>query len=304
MSNVNNRSTFYGKDDDVKPVIDNDIKVEFGKILKTLLVDYNEYEPINTYQAIADYLSKYNELNVVYYASITNLIYFDDECIGNLFANIDKCLSMISNTYESMRAANEKNCVQIAKIYRFVIKLSDHISLAGSQVDKIVHTVVSEAVVKIDELSKKMDKLVEAKSAEILNNMDNKVENQSEILISDMNKVVNRRLYSNQIRMKKYYKGLEKDSITIMGIFVAIVLAFTGSTIIPTNLVNNAADIGAAKLVLLLSGIAFIFINMLYQLIRFILIINDKSVSIKKLYDISVINVILIIVFASSLFFL
>lgn len=276
MSDTNQEKLLNGYNEDEKQLIDHVIKKEFEKIFDTLLVPSSKYDPDITLQAIAIYMDKYSEFNVVYYSIISNKIFFSkDVHIEYIYTNIEICLSKISNVYRIAKDNNDADMTSnLVAIYRFVIKMVDHISLATTQVGKISGSIIIETEKVVQETKKEVNTTLKEQSDK------------------------------DKDEMKKYYKGLEKDSITIMGMFVAIVLAFTGSIIIPTNLVNNAANIGSAKLVLLLSGVAFIFINLLYQLIRFILIINDKSVSIKKLYDISVINVILIVVFASSLFFL
>lgn len=287
MSISHNRSTFDGKSDNIEPVLDNEIKEEFYKILSTLLKDNSKYEPIYTYEAIYDYLKKYDKLNVVYYASITTLIYFNtdqNKYVKDLSSNIEKCALSVSAIYQACK--NDEHNWVIARIYRFIIKLGDHISLAESQIDKIVNTVMNDAVAKINELSDKMNDLVETRSTELLNNMDKKV---------------NQRFSSNQKRMKKFYKGLEKDSITILGIFVAIILAFMGSIILPSELIKNVSNISIARLVLVFTGIAFIFINMLYLLIKFIVIINDKDKYLNKLSYICGINWCLLIIFLISL---
>lgn len=276
MSDTNQEKLLNGYNENEKQLIDHVIKKEFEKIFDTLLVPSSKYNPDITLQAIAVYIDNYSEFNVVYYSIISNKIFFSkDVHIDYIYTNIEICLSKISNVY---RIAKDKNDVDMTSnlvaIYRFVIKMVDHISLATTQVGKISGSIIIETEKAVQETKKEVNTTLKEQSDK------------------------------DKDEMKKYYKGLEKDSITIMGMFVAIVLAFTGSVIIPTNLVNNAAQIEPAKLVLLLSGVAFIFINLLYQLIRFLLIINEKSKSITKLYDISVVNVILIIVFAISLYFL
>lgn len=286
MSNAN-KSTFIGKSDNVYKPVDEGIKLEFSFILDTLLEDNSIYNPIYTYEAIYDYVKKYDELNVVYYASITTLIYFNTNkniYVKDLSSNIEKCALSVSAIYQACK--NDEHSWMIARIYRFIIKLGDHISLAESQIDKIVNTVMNDAVAKINELSDKMDHLVETRSTELLKNMDKKV---------------NQRFSLNQKRMKKFYKGLEKDSITILGIFVAIILAFIGSIVFPIELIENVSKVSIARLILLFSGISFIFINMLYLLIKFIIIINDKEKYLDKLSHICVINYSLLFIFILSL---
>ncbi len=274
MSDTNQEKLLNGYNEDEKQLIDHVIKKEFEKIFDTLLVPSSKYDPDITLQAIAVYMDKYSEFNVVYYSIISNKIFFSkDVHIEYIYTNIEICLSKISNVYRIAKDNNDADMTSnLVAIYRFVIKMVDHISLATTQVGKISGSIIIETEKAVQETKKEVNTTLKEQSDK------------------------------DKDEMKKYYKGLEKDSITIMGMFIAIVLAFTGSIIIPTNLVNNAANIGSAKLVLLLSGVAFIFINLLYQLIRFLLIINEKFESITKLYDISVVNVILIIVFAVSLY--
>ncbi len=274
MSDTNQEKLLNGYNEDEKQLIDYVIKKEFEKIFDTLLVPSSKYDPDITLQAIAVYMDKYSEFNVVYYSIISNKIFFSkDVHIEYIYTNIEICLSKISNIYRIAKDNNDADMTSnLVAIYRFVIKMVDHISLATTQVGKISGSIIIETEKAVQETKKEVNTTLKEQSDK------------------------------DKDEMKKYYKGLEKDSITIMGMFIAIVLAFTGSIIIPTNLVNNAANIGSAKLVLLLSGVAFIFINLLYQLIRFLLIINEKFESITKLYDISVVNVILIIVFAVSLY--
>lgn len=273
MSDTNQEKLLTGLDKEKKQVLDYTARTKFADMFNTLLVANQSYNPDDTLNAISTYVDNYDEFNIVYYSVISNTIFFDERFKKeDFYSNIESFLSKVSNSYRVMKERNDSEIDKMAVIYRFAIKMFEHVSLAATQVDKISGSIIIETEKAVQETKKEVNTTLKEQSDK------------------------------DKEEMKKYYKGLEKDSITIMGMFVAIVLAFTGSVIIPTNLVNNAANIEPAKLVLLLSGVAFIFINLLYQLIRFLLIINEKSESITKLYDISVVNVILIIVFAVSLY--
>lgn len=273
MSDTNQEKLLTGLDKEKKQVLDYTARTKFADMFNTLLVANQSYNPDDTLNAISTYVDNYDEFNIVYYSVISNTIFFDERFKKeDFYSNIESFLSKVSNSYRVMKERNDSEIDKMAVIYRFAIKMFEHVSLAATQVDKISGSIIIETEKAVQETKKEVNTTLKEQSDK------------------------------DKEEIKKYYKGLEKDSITIMGMFVAIVLAFTGSVIIPTNLVNNAANIEPAKLVLLLSGVAFIFINLLYQLIRFLLIINEKSESITKLYDISVVNVILIIVFAVSLY--
>lgn len=125
----------------------------------------------------------------------------------------------------------------------------------------------------------------------------NKIEDNLE---KKVNNVVLNSIESIKEKIRNDFKGLEKDHITILGIFVAIVLAFIGSIIIPTKFLESATTIGFAKLILLFNGTVFVFINMLYLLIKFIVIINDKVEHLEKLSYIRYINYALLTIFALS----
>lgn len=314
MSIPYKRNTFDGKSDNIEQVLDSKLKEDFGKILDTLLVDNSVYEPEDTYDAIYNYLTKYEKLNVIYYAAITNIIYYsDNKYIRDLFSNLEKCLFFISNKSQSSKDTENENL--ITKIYRFFIKISEHISLAEGQVTKILQLATDETVKNMKNVVDDFDQKMKEQSSRAMDRindavsvMDNKIEKKSndaidriEKAVTTMNRKLERRSIQDKKEMKKYYKGLEKDSITILGIFVAIILAFMGSIIIPSNIISNAANIGTAKLILLMSGVSFIFINILYLLIKFIAIINEKEEGLKKLIPLCKINIVLFIVFVLSL---
>lgn len=75
-----------------------------------------------------------------------------------------------------------------------------------------------------------------------------------------------------------------------------------GSVIIPAHFLNNVKALGVAKSILFLDVVALFFLNVLYQLLRFIIIIiNEKYKLIYDLYNIKTVNLFLACVFLVAL---
>lgn len=70
---------------------------------------------------------------------------------------------------------------------------------------------------------------------------------------------------------------MQKEYITILGIFAAIVLAFTGGIAFSTSLLENIANASIYRVVLIAIGLGFILINIIYILVRFIMEISKKN---------------------------
>lgn len=98
MSDTNQEKLLNGYNEDEKQLIDHVIKKEFEKIFDTLLVPSSKYDPDITLQAIAVYMDKYSEFNVVYYSIISNKIFFSkDVHIEYIYIQILKfvCLRLV-----------------------------------------------------------------------------------------------------------------------------------------------------------------------------------------------------------------
>lgn len=278
----NTRDIFKRQNKNAKPSVITEVKDSFKDIIETLNVPYKEFYAQNTINAIVSYLNKYGNAKIAYYTIITEVIYFpENKSIDTLAGNIERCLSEVikfkqkckevdgvdtNNNYNIPNNNSNlsiKDMQQCEQIYRILIKIADHASLASYQIGMI---------------------------KEVESNLEQKV-----------NDLVSNTIDRVKEKVRNDFKGLEKDHITILGIFVAIILAFMGSIIIPSNIISNAANIGTAKLILLMSGISFIFINIFYLLIKFIAIINEKEEGLKKLIPLCKINIVLFIVFVLSL---
>jgi membrane protein YqaA with SNARE-associated domain len=86
---------------------------------------------------------------------------------------------------------------------------------------------------------------------------------------------------------------MQKQYITILGIFASIVLAFTGGIAFSTSVLENIANASIYRTVLIAVLLAFVLTNIIYILTRFIMeIVNKKKEKIKYPKYMIVLNVI------------
>ncbi len=77
--------------------------------------------------------------------------------------------------------------------------------------------------------------------------------------------------------MKQDIKSIEKEYITILGIFASIVLAFVGNFIFSSSVLQNIAKTNIYRLLLTIDLLGFFFATIILILVRFILHINNKD---------------------------
>lgn len=89
-------------------------------------------------------------------------------------------------------------------------------------------------------------------------------------------------IFANSIKeakenLQKEIKSVEKEYISILGIFAAIVLAFVGGITFSTSVLQNISMVSIFRLLLVIDFLAFILINTIYILVKFIFTINEKN---------------------------
>lgn len=102
-------------------------------------------------------------------------------------------------------------------------------------------------------------------------------------------------------RVEKKIKSSQKEYIAILGIFAAIILAFTGGITFSTSVLENMHKSSIYRVVLVILLIGFTLVNVLYLLFMFIdkLVRNDKRIiPIKPVitFDIAVIAFVIILI--------
>ena len=87
--------------------------------------------------------------------------------------------------------------------------------------------------------------------------------------------------------------SLEKEYISILGIFASIVLAFVGGITFSTSVLQNISAVSVFRLLLIVDFLAFVLINVIYILVKFIYNINEKNV---KLFNIKRLNIACLVI--------
>lgn len=104
----------------------------------------------------------------------------------------------------------------------------------------------------------------------------NKVQNQN------IKNILEESVASVKEKLHTEIKTIEREYITILGIFASIVLSFVGGMTFTTSVLQNIEKVGIFRLALIIEVLGFILMNLIYILISFILEINNIN---KRKYD-------------------
>lgn len=111
--------------------------------------------------------------------------------------------------------------------------------------------------------------------------------------IENARNIINDNVVEVKNRLHDEIKGIEREYITILGIFAAIVLAFVGSITFTTSVLQNIDKVSIFRLIMIVDLIAIVLVNTIHLLISFILKINNKNRD-DKISFIIILNVILL----------
>lgn len=89
--------------------------------------------------------------------------------------------------------------------------------------------------------------------------------------------------------MRKEFKQMERENITILGIFATIILAFVGGITFSSSVLNNIHKASIFRQVLVVDFLAFSVLNILFLLVSFISEINEKQIHIFKIKELNII---------------
>lgn len=95
------------------------------------------------------------------------------------------------------------------------------------------------------------------------------IENANIIFANSINEV--------KINFKKEIKVIEKEYISILGIFAAIVLAFVGGITFSSSVLQNISNVSIYRLILIVDLLAIVLINVMHLLVKLIFTINEKN---------------------------
>ena len=95
--------------------------------------------------------------------------------------------------------------------------------------------------------------------------------------IENVNNIFANSIDDAKENLQKQVKSIEKEYISILGIFASIVFAFVGGITFSTSVLQNISSVSVFRLLLVVDLLAFVLINVIYILVRFIFAINDKE---------------------------
>ena len=96
--------------------------------------------------------------------------------------------------------------------------------------------------------------------------------------------------------LKKDFKSLEREYITILGIFVAIILAFVGGITFSSSVLQHMGSVSSYRLFAVIIALGDVMINALFLMMKFICALNNREFSTKWLIIANVVASVLFIV--------
>lgn len=130
------------------------------------------------------------------------------------------------------------------------------------------------------DISKQIDKLYDHINLDIARlNYFKTIESRTKSDLMKVNETLNK-VETSVTEMEDNIKkadDMQKQYITILGIFASIVLAFTGGIAFSTSVLQNIANASIYRIVLIAIGLAFVLTNVIYILTRFILEVSKKQ---------------------------
>lgn len=102
--------------------------------------------------------------------------------------------------------------------------------------------------------------------------------------IENANHIFDESVETAKKKIRNETKGIEREYISILGIFAAIVLAFVGGITFSSSVLQNISSISIYRLLIVVDLLGFVLTNVLYMLMNFILEINEKKMSFFKIW--------------------
>lgn len=197
----------------------------------------------------------YIELESIYYGSD------DTEEFRHFYSDIFAVLSLIDN---DPQLGNTEILSQNMDIIRKGYKPQN----TGVEAEKLI------------DISKKINKLYDHVNLDIARlNYFKTIESRTKSDLLKVNETLDK-VEISVSEMKDNIKkadDMQKQYITILGIFASIVLAFTGGIAFSTSILQNIEKASIYRIVLIAIGLAFVLMNIIYILTRFILEVSKKQ---------------------------
>lgn len=198
-----------------------------------------------------------------------------DSSVGDL----DILAQNMQTIKEGYIPKNKDEHNKLIDISKEIIKLYDHTNLDISRINytkRMSKTTLSELM----------------RTQRIINDLQNQLK-ESEKERANAIKHLNFESQKLKDEVREGQKKMQNEYITILGIFAAIVLAFTGGMSFSSSVLENVHKVSAYRLIVISLILGLILFNLIWLLIDFLRDINGKSI--RKWWLVLVVNVFLIV---------
>lgn len=248
----------------------NTISLHIKSICNSLCVPTEEYSVEDTNQCLDKYFKVRKTFRRGLYSDITNFLFsLNEEKRGIFLANLDVWLEYSLKESSNTNNDSDSGKVRALKL-EIIMRFYDHSQLAASQMDNW-QSKVEKVLYKINDWGIQIENA--RSDAE-----DTKAE------IEDTKATIGQDM-----------KRLEREYITILGIFASIVVVFMGGATFTSTVLQGIDSSSIYRLVLIVDFIAFVLINSIYLLVEFLIKINGNNISFFRLNKVNWIFLIIAI---------
>lgn len=219
----------------------------------------------------------YNKENFRHYYSdiFSTLTLIDgDSSLGSL----DVLAQNIQTIKDGYVPKNNGENGEIIDISKEIVKLYDHTNLDIARIN-YTKTMTNETLSEL------------AKNRLLVTNLENNVR-ESEASLKELSNQTIGDLKQLSMKFQDRQEDMQKEYITILGIFAAIVLAFTGGIVFSSSVLENIDKSSIYRTTLITFIIGIVFFNLIWLLIDFIRDINGKAI--RKKWLLIFVNLMLI----------
>jgi hypothetical protein len=251
----------------------NEVLIELSKSQDTLR---EPKDRVTFFMRLESIYYNYNKEKFRHYYSdiFSTLTLIDgDSSIGSLDV-LAQNIQTIKDGYVPKNIGDNGEIIDISKE---IVKLYDHTNLDIARINytKTLTDITMSELVKNRLLVKKLEENVQ-KSENTLKELSNQT-------LKDLKKL-SEDVQTRQVDMQKEY-------ITILGIFASIVLAFTGGIVFSSSVLENMDKPSIYRITLIIFIIGLIFFDLIWLLTDFIRELNGKGI--EKKWPLVFINLIL-----------
>lgn len=247
------------------------MKAIMTDILEDFKKDTSAYTPKNTVSKIKRYMDSQELLDRILYSVISNFISsLGVEARGRFSTNMDHLITYIYDSRYEIESGVKK----------WITKIYDHSQLAIFQIEK---------------LFERATEIFLESNIETKEQFEKQIRQSKDIFISEIE--------TTKKDTETQIKSIEKEYISILGIFASIILTFVGGMTFSTSVLQNISSVSIFRLLLIVDFLAVVLINTIYILIKFILVINEKNtryslgkVKAKQIFNITVFNCVCIVI--------